>query len=236
MARLRENKKLLRQWLESDNWTEYSSQILDMEPRQVTGTLFSFLLLGGEMTHRAARALGPVIEKMRQNNAEEARDIMRRIMWHMNEESGNIGWGKPEAFAEILVSSETLAKEFHSILLSYIMDTGRDDNFCDHALLRRSCYFAVGRLAAVRPKLCQRSIAWLMQSLTEKEEDMVCRGMALWALMQFPTQDIPSFDIYPLLKNLGQYPEKELAHACAIFDGESLKNYTIKDLLEQAKF
>ncbi len=236
MPRLRENKKLLRQWLESDNWKDFLPQILEFEPKEITGTLFSFLLLGGEMTHRAARTLGLAIEKMRLQKLEDARDIVRRIMWQMNEESGNIGWGKPEAFAEILVNSEVLAKEFHSVLLSYIMDTGRDDNFCDHALLRRSCYYAVGRLAMVRPELCQKSIPWLMQSLTEKEADMICRGMALWALMQFPQKDIPSFEIYPLLKNLKAYPESELSVTCAIFDGSKLQYFTIPELLNLADF
>ncbi len=236
MARLRAYKKLLRQWLEEDNWQEYLSEIEALEPKEVVGTLFSFLLLGGDMTHRAACALGLCVEKMRARKTEEARDIVRRIMWQMNEESGNIGWGKPEAFAEILVSSEVLAKEFHNILLSYIVDTGRDDNFCDHAPLRRSCYWAVGRLAMVRPQLCQRIISWLMKSLTEHEEDMVCRGMALWALMQFPKNDVPSFEIYPLLKNLGQYPEETLAVTCAIFNGKNIQEHSVQELLDRACF
>ena len=54
----------------------------------------------------------------------------------MSEESGNIGWGIPEAFAECLAASPELAKTYHKILISYIVDLGFDDNYCDNDQLR----------------------------------------------------------------------------------------------------
>ncbi len=232
MARLRNHKKILREQLESDQWKSIIPSIVDMDPKQATGPLLSFLLLGGDMTHRSAYALGQCIAKMAEAKPEDARNIMRRLMWHMNEESGNIGWGIPEAFAEILVHSEKMAKEFHSILLSYIIDTGRDDNYCDHALLRRSCYWAVGRLVGARPELCDKIIPWLMKNIAGAEEDTVCRAMAVWALGQFPKGQVPSFEVFPILRTLQQGREEELAVSCSIFDGQQLQSYTLGQLLE----
>ncbi len=234
MARLRNHKKILREYLESDTWQSNLSVIEDMDPKEATGPLLSFLLLGSDMTHRAACALGPCIAKMANAKPEEARNIMRRLMWHMNEESGNIGWGIPEAFAEILVHSDKMAKEFHNILLSYIIDTGRDDNYCDHALLRRSCYWAVGRLAGARPELCGKIIPWLMKNLSGAEEDAVCRGMAIWALGQFPKEDVPRFEVFPILRTLQQGSEQDLDISCDIFDGTAVQSVTVRELLEQS--
>ncbi len=230
MPRLREHKKILRQWLESDDWQSHIPEILAMDPKEATGPLLSFLLLGENMTHRAACALGPCINKMCNSKAEDARNIMRRLMWHMNEESGNIGWGIPEAFAEILSHSEQMAKEFHPILLSYIMDTGRDDNYCDHDILRRSCYWAVGRFATSRPALCTRVIPWLMRAL-HKEKDAICQGLAVWALAQFPKVQLPLLEIYPLLKRLAQGQGAPLGTMCPVFDGQKVHMKSVEEII-----
>ncbi len=235
MARLRNHKKQLRTYLESAQWKEHLESITAMDPKEATGPLLSFLLLGGDMTHRAACALGLCIKKMAEHKPEDARNILRRLMWHMNEESGNIGWGIPEAFAEILVQHEKMAQEFHSILLSYIIDTGRDDNFCDHAILRRSCYWAVGRLVSARPELCTKIIPWLMKNISETEEDAACKGIAVWALGQFPKEYIPTFEVFPLLRALlAQNDNALLSTPCSIFDGEKVQEWTVQEILEHS--
>ncbi len=235
MSRLREHKKRLRQWLSQEHWQDHLPDIVAMDPKEATGPLLSFLLLGEDMTHRAACALGPCIAKMCTEKTEDARNIVRRLMWHMNEESGNIGWGIPEAFAEILVHSEKMAQEFHPILLSYIMDTGRDDNFCDHATLRRSCYWAVGRLAKERPALCVKVIPWLIRALhQEAENDVICRGLAVWALTQFPATMLPSLEVYPMLRRLAQSPKEELQTLCPVFDGQKVRQYSLEQLIMHA--
>jgi len=40
---------------------------------------------------------------------------MRRLMWNLNDESGGIGWGNPEAMGEILACHEALANEYAPI-------------------------------------------------------------------------------------------------------------------------
>jgi len=43
-----------------------------------------------------------VISNLTEKEMESARVIMRRLMWSLNDESGDIGWGAPEAMAEII--------------------------------------------------------------------------------------------------------------------------------------
>ena len=174
MARMRSAKQKLRECLLSQQWREHLDEIAQGGLENV-GPLFSFLLLGPLTMHRAAVALGQITALLAKDQPETAKNIVRRLMWHLNEESGNIGWGIPEAFAEILAASEPLAKDFHRILISYIIDLGRDDNYCDNDTLRRSCYWAIGRLAQARPQLCLTARQWLLKGL--EDEDMVCRGM-----------------------------------------------------------
>ena len=228
MARMRTHKQLIRQWLEDADWQKHLAALSAMDGRESTGPLLSLLLLGGNLSARAAVGLGVAVSALADQEPEAARNILRRLMWHMNEESGNIGWGIPEAFAEILARSPRMAKEFHSILLSYVMDTGRDDNFCDHGVLRRSCYWAAGRLAQARPDLCGKVMPWLVKGLNDS--DIPCRGMAAWALAQLP----PSLEAVPALRRLAEAPIEVAEGVCFVFDGQSVQEYRVRQLAQLA--
>lgn len=177
-------KRSLRRCLEEErdeNWELCLRELEALPPKELANPLLSSLALGGRSTLRAARALGRVAARMvEENGIEEGRDLLRRLMWRMNEESGNIGWGVPEAFAEILVHQAQLANEFHHILFSYVRNTGRDDNYCDHAILRASCFRAVGQVAHARPDLATKAREALIAGLTD--EDAACRTEAAEAL------------------------------------------------------
>lgn len=221
MPKMRALKKVLKEWLAASDWESHLPDIAALDGREAVAPLLSFLLLGGDMTHRAAVALGVAVAGLADQEMEPARNIIRRLMWHMNEESGNIGWGIPEAFAEILARSPRLCKEFAHVLLSYIVDTGRDDNFCDHGVLRRSCYWAVGRLAQAHPEIEIRARSWLLRGLMD--EDIPCRGMAAWALAQLP----PSFENTPPLRHLRDAGHQE---HCQVFEQGILHTWTVTEL------
>lgn len=96
MARMRAVKQQLKDLLSAPDWRDHLSELRSMGQPAV-GPLFSFLLLEPLMRHKAALALGQVVAGLEEGSAEDMHNIMRRLMWHMNEESGNIGWGIPEA-------------------------------------------------------------------------------------------------------------------------------------------
>jgi hypothetical protein len=109
---------------------------------------------------------------------ESARVVMRRLMWMLNDESGGIGWGVPEAMAEIMVRHEGLAKEYVHILVSYMSE---EANFLEHELLQRGVVWGMGRLAQARPQLVKskNAIRYLQPYLDSK--DATVRGLAAWA-------------------------------------------------------
>lgn len=183
MARFRARKESLRSALMSPAWWETTEPLLVVYERETFGALLSFLLLDGVIKWRAAVAIGHVTALTAEKNMEDARTLMRRMMWHMNEESGNIGWGIPETMAECLVAHRGLAKEYHRILISYIRDRDGDSNYCDYAPLRRFCFWAVGRLMSARPDVATLAHEGLIAGLSD--DDMLCRGYATWALGQY---------------------------------------------------
>lgn len=224
MARMRTTKQQLKQLLQSPHWRDHLEEISAGGMTGV-GPLFSFLLLSPQTMHRAAAILGATVARLAQEEPEAARTVIRRFMWHMNEESGNIGWGIPDAFAECLAASPSLAETYHRILISYIMDLGHDDNFCDNDVLRRSCFWAVGRLAQARPDLCAMARPWLIKGL--EDADSLCRGMAAWALAQLP----PELMDAPALRRLA---ESGNGDACEIYEDDRIREARVDDLARAA--
>lgn len=174
-------KAEVRRRLADEAPSTYQDWLDSLPAREIVNPLLACLPQGDDVARRAAVELGRATARLADGGAlDEARNVLRRLMWHMNEESGNIGWGIPEAFAEILVNQRRLADEFHPVLLSYILDTGKDDNYCDHDILRRSCFRAVARLAEERPELAAKALPALRAGLNDA--DGVCRVNARHAL------------------------------------------------------
>ncbi len=120
--------------------------------------------------------MGAVVENLAREDMEGARVIMRRLMWSLNDESGGIGWGAPEAMAEIMARHEGLAREYSHILISYMNDEG---NFLEHEGLQRGVLWGLVRLARVRPQIVVKAGDHLQKYL--ESGDAFARGLAAWA-------------------------------------------------------
>jgi hypothetical protein len=163
---------------------------------QLVNYLLSFLFHRSSWVKwRAVTALGLVVSRMAENSLESARNIMRRLMWSLNDESGGIGWGSAETMGEIMARSDTLAQEFHCILLSYVQEHG---NPLENPLLERGVLWGIGRLAQARPEGVEGCEFHLLPYL--RSRDPIHRGHALWAL-GFVHAPIPRDMLEALLKD-----------------------------------
>ncbi len=220
-ARFRLQKNQLRSLLlEADDWRANLNALCDGGAALI-GPLMSFLLLDPVRRLRAAVLLGLVTAKMYEHSPEAGRDIMRRLNWRMSEESGNIGWGVPEAIAEILSRSPKLAGEFHKIFFSSLLDLGFDDNYVDNDTLRRSCYFAIGRFITACPHYGEQVRPLLRKGL--EDTDLPCRGYAAWALGALPA----NLNDAPALRRLA---EANTGVVCELTDGDTLLVCTPEEL------
>jgi hypothetical protein len=163
----------------SEEWPQVPDQ-------QLVNYLLSFLFHPvPRVKWRTVTALGIVVNRMAHESLESARNIMRRLIWSLNDESGGIGWGSAETMGEIMAVNELLAREYHCILLSYVQKEG---NPLENPLLERGVLWGIGRLAQVRAELVEGCGRHLMPYL--QSGDPIHRGYALWAL-GFLKEEIP---------------------------------------------
>jgi hypothetical protein len=189
-------------------------------PRQALNPLFSFFCHPDEFVKwRAVTAMGAVVARLAQEDMESARIVMRRLMWHLNDESGGIGWGAPEAMGEIMARHEKLAEEYAAILASYINPSG---NFIEHEILQRGVLWGLGRLAHSRPQLLADTAAFLLPFLRSK--DSVHRGLAAWV-----SGALSSGTTTPLLQKLVADEAK-----ITIYIRMNLVETTVGDLAQEA--
>jgi HEAT repeat protein len=208
--------------LKSPRWKEKSEYLRNFSASQVLSHLLSFLCSEDEeMKWRAVTATGILVADLAQRDLERARNILRRMIWLLNDESGGIGWGVPEAMGEILGRNETLTREFAPILVSYIQPGG---NFLEFELLQRGALWAIGRLAEANPQLLHALHAGEYLGPYLASSDPSVRGHALWALGRMGIQgSLPKAE--SLLRD-----ETEIA----IYQGQGFRSVRIRDLAKEA--
>jgi hypothetical protein len=170
-------KRQVRLFLEEDDFQSALDRICRLPLRRVVNPLFSFLYNGDPLVRwRAVSAMGRVVSRQAADDMGDARVIMRRLMWNLNDESGGIGWGSPEAMGEIMACSQSLAREYHRIIVSYIDPAG---NFLEHEGLQQGALWGVGRLFHARPDTGAGCESLLLPFLNAP--DTPRRGLAVWA-------------------------------------------------------
>lgn len=148
--------------------------------RQLVSPLIGTLCSPDELgKFLAVTALGRVVAAVAEAELEAGRVVMRRFMWMLNDESGGIGWGVPEAMGEVMACHAGLAEEFHQVLVAQMREDG---NFLELEILQRGLMWGIGRLAGVRPELLRRREAprYLLPYLNSGDSEV--RGRAAWAL------------------------------------------------------
>jgi hypothetical protein len=189
-------KKALSEILKSSNLEKICEEISRVPYAGTVGPLFSFLLATDPIIKwRAVFALGFVVSRMAEEEIESARVVMRRLMWQLNDESGGIGWGCPEAMGEIMARSEKMAEEYAHVLRSYSNEEG---NFIEHEPLQEGVLWALGRLAGTRPAMVRPAGGDIFKFL--KSKVISVRGLALW-ILSFLDEDLPK-DRLEIVKRL----------------------------------
>jgi HEAT repeat protein len=156
------------------------SELQILDARDAVNPLFAGICNGSETVRwHAINAMGPTVAKIAAQDMEQARIVMRRLMWSLNDESGGIGWGAPESLAEIMATHNGMAEEYAHIPISYMREDG---NYLEHPTLQRGVLWGIGRLADARADLMQKYHAprYLIPYLDS--EDAPGRGLAARAL------------------------------------------------------
>jgi len=151
---------------------EKIADLAEQEGR-VVRYLLSFLYSTDDLLHwRAAEALGVVASRQGQcaSGADGQRNIPRRLVWSLAEESGATAWPAPEGLGAVVAKQPNSLPDFGRIVLSFIEDP----------ILRRGVLWSARKIAEKRPDLVQDSVPAIIKLLDDP--DATTRGHAAWAL------------------------------------------------------
>lgn len=173
--RERQIKKKLPELLHQQDFAQVLKQLRQWRGKYVVSALLSGIYQTDELVKwRSIQALGRVMDDLVKEDMEDARLLMRRILWSLNEESGGIGWGMPEALAEVMAINNELADEYGHMLVSYM----REENFLELPALQRGLLWGIGRLAQVRPDIIFKFNGDGYMQLYLESTDEVVLGLA----------------------------------------------------------
>ena len=175
-----QEKRRISKLLGSSNIETVIQELRQLPPARVINRLIGALCSNDETVRwHAITALGPVVADLAGRDMEAARVVMRRLMWSLNDESGGIGWGAPEAMGEIMACHDELGQEYGHILVAYMREDGF---FLELEMLQRGLMWGLGRLAQVRPSLLRgkNAATYLLPYLDSS--DTAVRGLAAWTL------------------------------------------------------
>ncbi len=180
-------KQEIRVLLGRENLAEIAAGLTAYRPEDCLSPLFAALCSIDPLVHwHAVSGFGMVIRPLAEGNIEAARVVMRRLLWSLNDESGGIGWGAPQAMAEIIANQPQLAEEYLHMLLSYTREDGdglfQDGNYIELPMLQRGLLWGIGRLCPLYGNRIGRDGGHARLASYLSSSDSVVRGMALWCL------------------------------------------------------
>ena len=173
-------KRRISKLLGSPDLDAVIAELRRLPASTVINPLIGALCSGNETARwHAITVLGQVIGDLADRDMEAARVVMRRFMWSLNDESGGIGWGAPEAMGEIMACHESLAEEYAHILVAYMREEGF---FLELEQLQRGLMWGLARLGRARPELLREknAVTHLLPYLDSP--DVMVRGLAARAL------------------------------------------------------
>ncbi len=185
------------------NWQEKKQQLFSYPLKSLLNPLFIALCHPLETVRQhAVEGFAMVVPRLAEERLEDARIVMRRFLWSLNDESGGIGWGAPEAMAAIMCESDILRKEYLHMLISYMRDDGpelfQDGNFLELPMLQRGLLWGIDLLCQHFPELMRENevepdILFYLDS-----SDSGVAGAALLALYHLGSK-IPEKKLQPFL-------------------------------------
>lgn len=217
---LRALKKYILESLRAEDFHNRSNGLLAMPARKVVNPLFGLLYSGQELVRwRAVTTLGAVTANLADHDIESARVIMRRLMWNLNDESGGIGWGSPEAMGAAMAGSRRLAEEYAWFLIASI---NPDGNYLEHPGLQGGTLWGLGRLARVHPDPARPALPFIPTFFNAEQADL--RGLAVWAAAPIADAAVRSM-LEPLCNDQSIF---------TLFENNSLCVHSVAEMAGQA--
>ncbi len=170
------------------------------------------------LTWRAITAMGMVVDDITGNSLEEGRNIARRLLWSITEESGGLGWSTLEMLGEII---RRKPKEFGDIALLI-------PEYFEEEIFRPGVLYSLCRIGSLWPELIDdgdKLEEMLLEAL--RSDDPQTRGHALYAVGCLQEM-LDSDRIREYVRALSDDPAR-----VKIFESDELHEYSIAELAKR---
>lgn len=124
-----------------------------------------------ELRWYALSALEALANEFASQHDEVYRNVIRRAVWAMADESGNVPWAAPEMMAVVIKACPEQYKEFVKIMIT----NGLDSPMCHYGVLWSIGYLGEDYFSEIAPFLGK------LTTFLDSENDEL-RGLAVWAL------------------------------------------------------
>ncbi|HNS95968.1 MAG TPA: HEAT repeat domain-containing protein [Polyangiaceae bacterium] len=126
---------------------------------------------------RAADALGRVAARIITSHRVSVEQLLHKLAWALNEESGATAWGAPHAMGEIARIDPTLASQYQPLLLSYLDD---EEVYLGTDIMVHGVVWALGRVGERFPELGAAAVPALLKRLQDPDDST--RALSVEAL------------------------------------------------------
>jgi hypothetical protein len=168
----RELAQLLR-----DNALHTLAARADNETALVTHLVRSLYHPDAELRWRAADVLGKASAGWFSSHPARVERLLQRLAWALNDESGTVGWGVPQAIGEIVLHQQAACDRYGSLLASWLGDKEVE---VGNELMVHGVIYALGRVAAHHPGSVQSALPHLLEKL--RAVDATTRALAACTL------------------------------------------------------
>lgn len=168
----RQLKSKVFEILGPENFQESVISLIETYTTKMITPLFSASYNPSKNIHwHAISSFGYLAKHLVPENLPKTRDMVRRCIWMLTEESGGIPWNAPAIMGEIMANSSDMAGEFSAILLSYVDQPEKGpENFLDTLELRISAFWGIFRLSQTFPEFVRNNERIIIQRM-EREND-----------------------------------------------------------------
>ncbi len=156
-----------------------------MRKKRVLGSLVASTYdADPRISWRAIEALGVAASRVAEDDPDHIRQLLRRLLWLINDESGGICWRAPEAMAEILRRQPTLYADYIPIVTLLLVNLEEEDL----ERFRAGVLRAIGRLGGLARDSFQDVAPAVVSALIDSDPQV--RGMAVWCLHEVGRADL----------------------------------------------
>ncbi|MFH1049927.1 MAG: hypothetical protein V1779_03235 [bacterium] len=162
-------------------WESKINNLIDIHGYKLTNAFFSASYNETKLiSKRAVSCFGLLTKKTPQGQKEKIRNLMRKCIWMLTEESGGVPWKIPEIMGAIMSSDKTIAEDYKNILFSYIYEVdGEFDNYLENPQLRKSVYFAIVQISKNFPELIHNETEVIKQRIACEQDIEIIANLCL---------------------------------------------------------